>query len=108
MIRPGKMRHKITLQRVGRAPNDQGTEVETWLDLATLRAELVELVPVEDAKATAGTRGRVRVTFRTWLFGGVTVGDRIQWRGQPYDIRAIPGGDFAEGRTLELVCEGAA
>lgn len=108
MIRPGKMRQTITLQRVALALNAYGTEVETWSNLATLRAELVEIGAADAASATPGTKGLKPVTFRTRLFGGVTVADRVIWKGAVYAIKAVSGGDFAEGRGLELQCEGAA
>lgn len=108
MIRPGKMRHLITLQRAGEYVNDYGTPVPTWAKLADLRAELVSEGTAEVAAETAGTRGRKAVTFRTRLFGGVTVGDRVLWRGQPFDIVGLGDGDFQEGNGLILKCEGAA
>jgi head-tail adaptor len=108
MIRPGKMRHLITLQRSTVTPNDFGTEVPVWAKLADLRAELVSQEAAEVAAETAGTQGRRSVTFRTRIFGGVTVGDRLLWKGLPFDVVGISGGDFPEGRALELKCEGAA
>lgn len=107
-LRPGRCRHTITLQRAALAVNEFGTEVPTWSDLATLRAELVSEEAAEVAAETAGTRGRRAVTFRTRIFGGITVGDRIMWRGLAFDIVGLGGGDFEEGRGLELKCEGAA
>lgn len=107
-FRPGKCRHLITLQRATVAPNDYGTEVPVWAKLAELRAELVSDEAAEVAAEAAGTQGRRAVTFRTRIFAGVTVGDRVIWRGKPFDIIGLSGGDFAEGRALELKCEGAA
>lgn len=108
MIRPGKMRHLIWIERAAVTPNEYGTGVPVWSSLASLRAELVSEEAAEVAAETAGTRGRKAVTFRTRVFGGVTVGDRVIWRGQPFDIVALAGGDFAMGNGLELKCEGAA
>lgn len=108
MIRPGKMRQTITLQRVTLTQNAYGTEAEAWADLATLRAELVKEEAADDLGEAPGALGRRRLTFRTRVFGGVTVADRVLWRGQPYRIAAVSGGDFAAGDGLELTCEGAA
>lgn len=107
MIRPGKMRHTITLQRATLAPNAYGTEVETWANLATLRAELVEAAAADDPAGAAGTQGKVVRTFRTRVFGGVTVADRVIWQGRTLAITAVTGGDFGDARALELQCEGA-
>ncbi len=108
MIRPGKMRQTIILQRVARVPNAYGTEVETWTDLATLRAELVSDGDQDRPSETPGTRGRRAVTFRARHLVGVTLADRILWKGEPFDLVTITGGDFPEGRALDLACEGAA
>lgn len=108
MMRPGKMRHKLTLQRVTRAPDEYGAEAETWADLGVIRAELVsqEAIQVEDE--TAGTQGRLKLVFRTWSFGGLALGDRVQWQGKALDLVQIGAADFAEARGMELTCEGAA
>lgn len=108
MIRPGKMRQTIILQRATLAPNAYGTEAEAWADLATLRAELVKEEAADAPAEAPGTRGRRLVTFRTRVFGGVTVADRVMWRGQPHRIVQVSGGSWEEGRGLELQCEGAA
>lgn len=108
MIRPGKMRQLITLQRVGEYVNEYGTPVPTWAKLADLRAELVSEAAAEVASETAGTRGRKAVTFRTRLFDGVTVGDRVLWRGLPFDVVGLGDADMGEGNGLILKCEGAA
>lgn len=108
MIRPGKMRHLITLQRADGYANEYGTALPVWAKLADLRAELVSEETAEKATETAGTRGRKVVTFRTRLFGGVTVGDRVLWRGLPFDIVGLGDGEFDAGSGLLLKCEGAA
>lgn len=107
-MRPGKMRHAITLQRAAVAPNEYGTEVQSWSDMATLRAELVEAEELADASAEAGGKGARRVKFRTRVFGGVTLEDRVIWRGGVLRIVAVTDPNFGWGEGLVLTCEGAA
>lgn len=103
-MRPGKMRHVITVQRLTAAPNEYGTEVSTWADLARLRAELVEA-----KDETAATPGAGKgVAFKTRVFGGITLQDRVIWRGDTLRIVALTDPDFAEGRGIVLTCEGEA
>lgn len=109
MIRPGRMRHVITIQRREvEGVSASGGEVEAWADLASLRAELIKQERIEDRAGVAGSRGGVAVQFRTRVFGGVQIGDRVIWRGLPYDVVTITGGDFDMARGLELHCEGEA
>lgn len=105
-MRAGKLRHVLTIERATVAPDDYGTPIETWAALATLRAEKVSETAAESIDATAGAREMVRLVFRTRAFGGVTLADRLNFRGKVYDLKEICGGDFREGRGLELHCEG--
>lgn len=107
MIRSGKLRYVITVQRAsGVTQNEYGTEVPAWADLATLRAELLPGAAREDQSAEPGTRGRAVITLRTRYFDGLTVDDRVQFKGAPYDIKELT--EIAPQRGLELLCEGAA
>ncbi len=99
------MRHTLTVQRLTVAPNDYGTEVEAWADLATLRAEVIERAAAAAEDETAGTRGRERVTFRTRALGGLTLAERVIWQGRAYELREVR--DAGRGED-QLVCEGAA
>lgn len=107
MIRPGKMRHAITIERVTRAPDAYGAEAETWAALGTIRAELVSEEAATEPSETAGTLGRRKLTFRAWAFSGLTLADRLQWRGLALDLVQIVTPEDG-GRLMELTCEGAA
>lgn len=109
MIRPGRMRHVVTIQRREvTGISEAGGEVEAWADLASLRAELVKQERIEDRAGVAGSRGGVAVQFRIRVFSMVQIGDRVVWRGLPYDVVTIIGGDFDMARGMELHCEGEA
>lgn len=104
MIRPGKMRCLITIQRAALAPDQYGREVAAWQDVATLRAELVEDRRADAAEATPGTDGKRPVTFRARMLGGVGVADRVIWRGGAFNIVSVA--EFPAVRAMELQCEG--
>lgn len=106
-MKSGKLRHVIYLQRATAVPDDYGTPVETWAPLATLRAQLVSEAAAEKIDGAAGAVDRVAIVFRTRIFSAVTLADRVQFRGKPYDIKHISGGDFPEGNGFDLHCEGA-
>lgn len=99
------MRHKLTVQRLTATPNDFGTEVEAWAELATLRAEVIERAAAAAEGETAGTRGRDRVTFRARAQVEIALADRLIWQGRVYELRELRE---VERRAVELVCEGAA
>lgn len=107
-MKAGKLRHVIQLQRVTSAPDDYGTPVDTWALLATLRAELVSQDKAEQIEGAAGAVDRVALVLRTRVFAGVTLADRVMFRGKIYDLKQIDGGDWAKGAGLALHCEGMA
>lgn len=106
-MKSGKLRHVIYLERATFAPDAYGTPVETWAALATLRAQLVSEGKAERIEGAAGAVDRVALVFRTRVFGGVTLADRVKFRGKIYDLKEISGGDFPDGRGFDLHCEGA-
>lgn len=105
MIAAGKLSRVITLQRATTAPNDAGTPVETWADLATLRAEVVELGTVE-AMRQYGAADVAGVVFRTRFLAGVTNADRVAFDGQTYGLKAVTV--IGRNRGLELRAEALA
>ena len=95
----GRLRHPITIQRATRAPDDSGTPVDTWLDLATVWAEVVavgggetfrgrqvhaeaSLVIVTRYRSDVNTRMRISYQGNLWgiVYAGDPYGDRRQLR----------------------------
>jgi SPP1 family predicted phage head-tail adaptor len=101
VIRAGLLSHTITLQRATETVSAAGTVAETWADFATVRAELVTL-SFADAGMAYGEAAKGALVFRIRHFHGLTVRDRVLYRGQAYEIT-----NLAElGRTvMELRCE---
>lgn len=96
MMRAGKLRHIITVQRATETISAAGTPVSTWADLVTLRAEIVEQATAESIGAQGAT-DRQAVAFRVRYFDGITNADRILFKGNPLNIRSIePDPGFRE------------
>lgn len=106
MIRAGRMRHVVTVERRASVPDAYGAEVETWAGVATVRAELVKEEALDLATAPAGSRGRVAVTLRIRFLAGLSVADRLMFRGKPYDLKTLI--ELERGCAYELQCEGDA
>lgn len=105
-MKSGKLRHVIRLERATMTPDAYGTPVASWATLATLRAEKVREGLAERIDGAAGAVDAVQLVFRTRAFAGVTLADRVVFLGVAYNIVQIGGGDWQDGRGLELTCEG--
>ena len=73
-MKAGKLVHVITVQRFTSAPNEYGTPIEAWSDLATLRAEVVEQSTEEFIRAQ-GAAEESAIVFRTRFLAGIGNGD---------------------------------
>lgn len=88
MIRAGKLRHLITVQRASETIDPAGTPVITWADLVELRAEIMEQDTAESIGAQGATDRRA-VAFRVRYVDGITNADRILFNGEPLNIRSV-------------------
>lgn len=96
MIRSGKLRNVITVQRATETISAAGTPLTTWADLVTLRAEIVEQATAESIGAQGAT-DRAAVVFRVRYLDGITNADRILFRGANLNIRSVePDPHFRE------------
>lgn len=109
--RPGQLRHRVTLQRKQPAGDGQGGQDVGWTDLAEVWAA-VRPLSGRDRLQAAQVQSTVthRVTIR-WRAAPdnpqapfVFAGDRLIYKGVPYNIRAVV--DLEERRRfLELDAE---
>ena len=97
----GKLAHLIKVQRSTETVNAAGTRQKTWADLATLRAEVISRSTSEALRAP-GQTDETAIVFRTRFMPGITMDDRVTWKGDPFEITEI----LTEGRDrgLELRC----
>jgi SPP1 family predicted phage head-tail adaptor len=98
-MRAGKLDRVITLQRSNVAKNEHHVPVTAWLNIATVRAEIVTQSTVEFltgfGAAESGT-----IVFRIRYLPGITTADRVFYAGKVYDLKEITA--IGRGRGLEL------
>ncbi|MAZ83130.1 MAG: head-tail adaptor protein [Hoeflea sp.] len=97
-MRAGKLDRKIILQRSTDSVNDFGTAAQTWTDLASMRAELVEIGTDEFVRA-GGAEAEARQVYRIRYVSDLTVADRLTESGRAFDIVKIT----EHGRRRELL-----
>lgn len=101
-MRAGALSRLVTLQRSTTVLNDAGTPTEAWEDLATLRAEVVELGTVEAIRqygaAEVGT-----LVFRTRFYPGANLTDRLLFEGRTFNLKSVS--TIGRNRGLELRAE---
>lgn len=86
-MRAGKLDQQITLQRFATVIDDYGTPVETWTDVATVRAQIIQASTTEFIQG--GARDDTIVIFRVRWLDGVTTADRISHNGVAHNIKEL-------------------
>ena len=99
----GKMLHVLELQRATTAPDAAGTPVQAWAHLATLRAEILADDAGEAIRPGGGVNDSERRKFRVRYVAGVTLADRILFRGTVWNIKAVA--EVGRRSRLDLTCE---
>ena len=96
-MRSGRLRHVISIERFTSTVNEYGTPVTTWSKLATLRAQVLQASTDEFIRN--GAVDENVIVFRTRAMEGITNADRIQYRGNTYNIKELKE---IEPRGLEI------
>lgn len=97
-MRAGKLDRTITIQRFTSEPNEYGTPVETWANVATLRAQIIQSSTEEFIKG--GAVDETVVIFRTRWLAGVTTADRLQYEDSFFNIKETK--EIGRRKALEL------
>lgn len=104
-MRSGKLRDLVTIQR--RTPSADATwgaaAGETWADVVELWADVQSVDGSEQLRSGAGVESVATHQVRTRFLAGVTVQDRIAWRGRTLNIVSIA----EDPRRTELVIAAA-
>lgn len=101
-MRAGKLDRTITIQAFTSTVDDYGTPTETWADVTTLRAQLIE-ASTEEYQRAYGEGSNTAVIFRIrWLYG-VTVDQRVLYEGKALNIHETK--EIGRRKGLELRCE---
>jgi SPP1 family predicted phage head-tail adaptor len=101
-MRAGKLDRTIIIQRPTKAKNEYHTPVPAWLNIATVRAEIVQLSAAEFL-ASFGEAENKAIVFRIRYLAGITNEDRVSYEGQSYDLKQVA--EIGRRRALELHCE---
>jgi SPP1 family predicted phage head-tail adaptor len=100
-MRAGKLDKVITFQRFTSTVDDFGTPVETWADIADLRAQVVQSSTEEFIRA--GAESDTVIIFRTRFLDGVTTADRIKYAHEAYfNIKELK--EIGRRQGLEIRC----
>lgn len=87
-MRSGKLDASITLQSVSVTVGDDGAPIETWTDVATGRAEIIES-GTERFFRSYGAVDQAQTIFRIRHVDGVDTAHRIVFAGKNYTIRKV-------------------
>lgn len=97
----GRLDQRVTLQSKSATRAANGEEVVSWVDVATVWAQVQQLRGKEffaGAQMQDAVDVRVRVRYRS----GVTRDQRLLWRGAPLDIVGIV--ELGRKEALEIMC----
>lgn len=97
MIAAGKLDQRVTFQQKGVTKNAIGEEVVSWVDLATVWAEVR---PVRGGEFYAANQMQQTLDLRVFIRNraGIVPELRLRWKATNYDITGvIPGTGKYEG-----------
>jgi SPP1 family predicted phage head-tail adaptor len=101
-MRSGKLDRTITIQRMTETVSASGAVASAWTNIATVRAEIVQLSAGEFL-ASFGEAESKAIVFRIRYLAGITNEDRVTYEGQSYDLKQVA--EIGRRRSLELHCE---
>ena len=105
-MKAGDLRDRVTIQRATNSDDGFGNTISGWSDLLTVWANVretpgKEIVAAGRIEASRTATIRVRASSQS---RGVTAADRVQARGQVWNIRSVAA--VGDGRELiEFLCE---
>jgi head-tail adaptor len=99
MIRAGKLDREVIIQRASTAIDGAGTPQQTWVEVVTLRAELMDDV-TDEQKRDQGESTERALTFQTRFYPGVTVADCLVFECEKYNLVQVK--PIGRRRGLEL------
>lgn len=100
-MRAGQLHDRITIQRRTSTVDDFGTPIETWADLATARASVIQS-STQEFMAAIGQTGTIATIFRLRYLDGITTADRVSHDGRFYDIKEVK--ELGRRAGMDLRC----
>lgn len=99
MMRSGALDRTIRIQAVAYEDDGTGNQIETWTDLAVVRAQLLQ-ASTEEFQRSWGTSSEPTYVFRVRWLNGVTLGHRIIHDGIIREIKEIK--EIGRRKGLEI------
>ncbi len=100
----GRLRHKITIEKVTETISDAGETVETWAEFATVWAEITPLRGREywaSKQTTSEVTGKIRIRY----LAGITSKMRVKHGERIFNIEAAINPNEKNIETILLVSE---
>lgn len=104
-IHAGRLRHQVTLQSQDTAQDSYGDAVRSWVDLATVWAE-VRPLSGRELWAAQQTQATTTHQVMTRYLAGVTSSCRVKYGSRVFAIDAVLNPDERNERLVLLCTEG--
>lgn len=104
MIPAGKLRHRITIQRLVETLDEYNDPVVTWEDVATNVPTSVEPLQGREFYQAQQAQSEVTVRFRIRYRSGLDASMRIVFEGRYFGIISPPIDPNMQHRELHLMC----
>ena len=104
-MRAGQFNRRVTIQRRDGSVDDYGQPTDTWVDVATVWANIIHKSGLEVVKSSVDisvVQTSIRIRYRE----DVTVAMRVAYGAVIYDIQAVMR-DAAGHEYCDLVCQEA-
>lgn len=103
-MNPGRLRHRVTIQKSQISQDELGNNIETWIDWATVWANIRPVSGREYFQAAAtNSEDNVRINIR-YRSGIDPLRMRVVYNGRTFNI--ISAIDLNERRReIEMVCQ---
>ncbi len=98
-MRSGQMDSTVIIQRATTVRDDYGTPIDTWADVVTLRAQVIQSSTEEFIRG-AGAQDQTVTVFRTHFYDDITNADRIVCDGTLHDIKELK--ELGRRQALEI------
>lgn len=100
-MKAGKLDQVITVQRFTNTVNEFGTPVQSWSDLVTVRAQIIQGSTTEFIQG--GARDDTVMIFRTRWIEGITTADRVVFDGDYFNVKELKPIGRAKGLDIRTV-----
>jgi SPP1 family predicted phage head-tail adaptor len=87
-MRGGKLDTTITVQRFTSVIDEGGGSVQTWTDLVTVRAQIIQASTEEFIRSYGASDDTIMI-FRTRWIDDIRTADRVMYDGEAFNIKEL-------------------